>query len=829
MSEKIHRTGTVLVLDSSDHSPPSDPDDVSAEDALKGKQHIFLNLISQHGGVCFSAAGHNAVAEFPSAVEAVRCAVDIQQAMLGENKRLPLDQRELLRIGLHIGDLVEENGYLFGDAVDTAGGLEELAVPGGICLSGAIYEQVKHRARVAIEFSGEQKINNVFEPVGVYQVIEPGVEKGYFSIWAELKRRNVFRVSAGYIVVAWLLIQVADVILPTFNSPPVVMQILIAGLILGFPVAAVLAWVYELTPVGLQRSDDVLRQSSMRWLTGRRLDGAIISLLVVAVVFLVYENYVAKGIANLAKSKPVSIAVMAFRNQSASTDDEYFAEGLADELLSELSRIRELKVASRSASFYFKNKDADLDSVASSLMVDNIISGSVRRDGDRLRVTAALDNTENDNLLWSETYDGKLSSILDVQSDIARSVVDAIVPVLSPESQSRISSRPTDNPEAYQFYLRGRDYLRQPAETSTLNSAKSLFERAITLDRRFAQAHAGLCEAYLSEYDFTREMASFEKAETTCQRALTLDDGLWEVHLALGNLYSTSAQFDAATEELTIAIKQQPNSAVPYLALAETYAGQNKFDDAEATFRRAREVEGGYWDVYRKFGNFLYDRSRYPEAIENYRKLIELTPDSGIGYDNLGNTYLALGELEKAEEVFNASPLPSRWTYSNRGLVHYYQGEFIKSSQDFEKALEVAPNVHWNWGFLGDAYRFVPNKEKQAAEAYTKAIELAKQDLQINSQDWGAVGRLTTYYANTGELAAARERLADLLNLTDDPTALYYAAIVSIKLGDLDSANNYLQKAIDGGWSQRLLAGDPDLVALQGMPAYDALQQKPQG
>ena len=233
---------------------------------------------------------------------------------------------------------------------------------------------------------------------------------------------------------------------------------------------------------------------------------------VIAVVFLVYENYVSKGIAGLAEAKPVTLAVMAFRNQSSESGDEFFADGLADELLSGLSRIHELKVASRSASFYFKDKDIDLNTVASTLMVDNVISGSVRREGDRLRITAALDDTENDKLLWSETYDRNSNAILDIQSDIAQSVVNAIVPVLSPESQNRISALPTESAEAYEFYLRGRDYLRQPAETTTLTSAIALFERAIGLDRRFAQAYAGPCAKPIwGAYELAREMRLIRK------------------------------------------------------------------------------------------------------------------------------------------------------------------------------------------------------------------------------------------------------------------------------------------------------------------------------
>jgi TolB-like protein/Tfp pilus assembly protein PilF len=558
------------------------------------------------------------------------------------------------------------------------------------------------------------------------------------------------------------------------------------------------------------------------------LDGAIISLLVMAVVFLVYENYVAKGLAGLNDAEPVSVAVLPFENHSVNAADEYFADGLADELLSALSRIRELKVASRTSSFYFKGKDVDIGTIASTLMVNNILSGSVRRDGERIRVTTLLDDTKTGSLLWSETYDRKFQDILDIQSDIARSVASAIVPVLSLESQVQIVAHPTESTDAYDYYLRGRDYLRQPAEATTLASAAELFDRAIALDPRFAQAYAGLCETHLGSYEFARSPEFFERAEVACHRALTLNDSLWEVHVALGNLYRINGQFDEAILNLETAIGRQPNAVSPYLALAQTYAGQNLFEQAEATFRRAEEVESGYWGVHRAFGNFLYDLSRYDEAIQRHLKVTELAPDSGIGYDNLGNTYLALGDLEQAENAFNASPLPSRWTYLNRGLVYYYRGEFTKAVEDQRQAINLAPEVHSAWGYLGDAYRFVQGEEKNAYDAYERAIQLAEGELTINPDDWDSVGRLGLYYAHTGRLDQARAQLEQLLELTSDPTAFYYATLLSLQLGDMDGAYDYLRQTIEGGWSRALLTGDPDLVALRGRTAYEALLAEPQ-
>jgi TolB-like protein/tetratricopeptide (TPR) repeat protein len=818
-----------LALDASDHNQSQASAESDAGKASEIKQEIVLRLIDKHDGRCISPVGDSTLAEFTNAVEAIHCAVEIQQAMLGENKRLPLEQRVLLRIGLHIGNVVEENGSLHGDGIDTAIGLEELAVPGGICLSSSVYEQVKHKGHVGIEFAGEKKVKNVLDPVAIYQVVEPGVAKGALSLWEELKRRNVFRVGVAYTVVAWLLIQVADVILSTFDSPRWVMQTLVLLLILGFPIALVLAWVYELTPVGLKRSDDVLRQTSIHWLTARRLNRAIISLLVIAVVFLVYENYVSKGLAGLDDAEPISVAVLPFENLSVNAEDEFFADGLADELLSALGRIHELKVASRTASFYYKDKDVDVATIASTLMVDNVLSGSVRRDGEQIRVTAALDDTVTDDLLWSETYDKKLEAILDIQSDIAQSVTTAIVPVLSPESHSRIEAQPTKSAEAYQYYLRGRDYLRQPAEEVTLASAIGLFDRAIDLDRRFAHAYAGLCEAHLGAYEFARRTESFEAAELTCHRALTLDDSLWEVHVALGNLYRTNGQLDSAVIELETAIDQQPNAVSPYLALAETYAGQNRVEQAEATYRRAEEVEAGYWGVHRAFGNFLYHQSRYDEAIERHLKVTKLVPDSGIGYDNLGNSYLSIGEFAKAESAFNASPLPSRWTYMNRGLVYKYRGEFVKAVEDQKRAIDLAPQAHTPWGFLGDAYRFIEGEEENAAEAYDRAIQLAERRLVIDPTDWRSVGKLGMYYAYAGRPDEALAQVEKLLELRSDSTAYYYVTRVRLQVGDMKGAYEALERAVEGGWSRAQLASDPDVVALRGETGYAELLAEPQG
>jgi TolB-like protein/class 3 adenylate cyclase/Tfp pilus assembly protein PilF len=822
MAGSSRKIATLLALDVADYQRHSAGGDPVFPQILTARLEAAQELVAEHSGRCFGNGDSGLVASFPSASDAVRYGVAVQQFLLTENEPLPLDQRILLRIGLTMGEVSEADGKLIGDAVDIARGLLSLAVPGGICLASSVYEQVQHRVHVGFEFAGEKTLKNVPQPVAIYQVVEPGVVKGYFSLWEELKRRNVFRVGAAYSVVAWLLIQAASIILPTFDAPRWLMQGFVSLTILGFPVALVLAWVYELTPMGLKRSDEVLRQSSIREITGKRFNAATISLLVVALAIVIFDNYVAMDSDDVAPELD-SIAVLAFENLSTDPDDEYFADGLADELLGALSRILELRVASRTASFYFKGKDVDISTIAATLEVGYIVSGRVRRIGDRIRVTAALDNPITSDLLWSQSFDRDLADILDIQSEIARSVATAIVPVLSARSKRQFMLRPTENAQAYDYYLRGRDYLRRPSETTTLASAIQLLNLAVELDAQFAHAYAGLCEAYLGSFYFSQSTEFFEQAEVACNRALTLDDSLWEVHVALGTLHRYRGQYDSAVLQLQTAISRQPSAVSPYLELARVYAARNLIDEAEAMFRRAEGVESGYWAVHNEFGNFLWDLNRYEESIPFYERVIQLVPDSGIGHDNLGNAYLALGQWDRAVTVFNASPLPSRWTYTNRGLIHFYLQEFSDAVEDQLQAINIAPDVHASWGRIADAYRYIPGEEENAAAAYRRAIELAERELSINPADWESLGRLITYYIHAGQTDRAAAELEKLFDLTADPTAYYFAALASASLDDFDRVFEYLQIVLDSGWSRATIEVEPDFSILREDERYTAL------
>ena len=811
---------TLLSADVIGYGGPIEADDPATFRTLTQRRETFQRLVTEYGGRQFGGVGHSRMVEFPSALSALQCAIAIQRAALEENESLPLEQRILLRIALNVGEVIDEgDGGLYGEGINVAAELQASAVPGGISLSGSVHEHVRHTGH--FEFDGERHLKGIADPVSVYQVLEPGIEHGHHSFWSELRRRNVVRVGAAYGVVSWLLIQVADTLLPTFDAPNWLMRAFVITLIAGFPVALLLAWIYELTPLGLMRNDQVLQQANSSRLTGRRLDGAIIVMLAAAVVFLVFDNYDLIG-ANDAVTARESIAVLAFQNQSPDPEKEYFSDGLADELLNVLARIPELRVAPRTSSFSFKGRSVDAATIADTLMVDNVLEGSVRADGDQIRVTATL--VRGGAVLWTDTFDRAFVDVLDVQAEIASAVASAIVPVLSPESKLNVERHPTDNVEAYDFYLRGQDYLNRPGEQDTLAIAADMFTRAIGLDPRFAAAWAARCEARLNQYIFSgRDEQYFADAETDCRRAWRLDNSLWEVYVALGRLYGISGQYDDAIDELRTAISQQPSAVEAYVALGDIYSAMNRNEEAESMFLSALSLDGGNWDVYNHYGHFFYDNHRYEEAIAQYQRVVDFTPDSGIGWDNLGNAYWAIGEFERAAEIFRRSLeiRPSRWAYSSLGSMQYYLGQFEESVENQRLAIAEAPEDHISWGRLAEAYSFIPGAEDEARSAWRRAIELARSDLQINPDDWDTHGQLALYHAFIGEYDVALQQLERVAELApNEPQGRYYAALVHWQRGDADATYDALEAAIDLGYSSVFIVSDPTLADLRDEPRF---------
>ena len=368
------------------------------------------------------------------------------------------------------------------------------------------------------------------------------------SLIAELKRRNVFRVGVAYAIVAWLLVEVASVVLPTFKAPEWVMQVFTFLVVLGFPLALILAWAFELTPEGFKLDTEVDSTEPVTRNARSNLDLAIIGLLVLAVVYFAVDKFVLEAEPEQAEVAAVqvpaaeptprekSIAVLLFDNLSGDDATQPFTKGIHDDILTQLSKIRALKVIARTT---MERLDSTLSipEIGTKLGVATVLEGGVQRAGERVRINVQLIDCSDEAHLWAETYDRELTAanIFSIQSEIAKIVADALRATLTPEEQDRIATVPTENLAAYEAYLLGN---QRKAKYTIASTAEAIeyFQQAIELDPKFALAYVGLTESYLNQFDDSgfppAEMLA--RAQAAADKALELDDRLAEAHVALG-------------------------------------------------------------------------------------------------------------------------------------------------------------------------------------------------------------------------------------------------------------------------------------------------------
>ena len=409
------------------------------------------------------------------------------------------------------------------------------------------------------------------------------------SLFTELKRRNVFRVGIAYIVVAWLLLQVADVVLNNITAPGWVFQAIMLVMGLGFPITLIFAWAFEMTPEGIKKEKDVDRNQSITPTTGRKLDYTIIALLVLALGYFIWESrfesdsgtampadeVTGEEAVDAATSDEMSIAVLPFVNMSADEDNEYFSDGISEELLNVMVRVNSLTVASRTSSFAYKGKDLAVKQIASELGVNHILEGSVRKAGNTVRITAQLIDTATDRHLWSETYERELDDIFDIQEEISNAIVDALKIALNVDETQALerAQHPTENGEAYELYLQGR-HLWRTRQEANIRHGISLFERAIELDPSYAKAYEALAVATLVLPAWSDEIRAdaLVAGLPHAQKALQLDPTLAEAHAVMAEIYSENHQWVEMMEAYEAAVRHEPKNPTVHQWYAENLA-----------------------------------------------------------------------------------------------------------------------------------------------------------------------------------------------------------------------------------------------------------------
>ncbi|MCH7834520.1 MAG: hypothetical protein IH911_05525 [Proteobacteria bacterium] len=454
----------------------------------------------------------------------------------------------------------------------------------------------------------------------------------------ELKQRNVLRLAAAYALVAWILIEAGSVLLPTFGAPDWLFKAYVVAVIVGFVVALVIAWVFEITPDGIRLEKNVDR-AAYRPASSRRLNIAIIWLLAIALIVSISFNVTEIGQQRQAASpspdRP-SIAVLPFTSRSSDSENQYFTDGIHDDLLTRLSNIESLRVISRTSVLEYRDTTKKLPQIGKELDVATIVEGAVQRSGNQVRITVQLIDAETDEHIWANTYDREMTmaNVFKIQSEISAQIANSLRAALTPEEQTRLASVPTTSLEAYTLYAAGRNNLTQ-RRFESLQLARQQFEQAITLDPNFAKAHAGLAQTnliLLSNHQAITPSVAYELAEQSIARALELDSNLGEAYAVLGLLEASRWE--------------------------HTRLGDGNVRAAGA-FRRAIDLSPNLPDAYVWFSSLREWEGDYEEAINLLTQAIRVDPLGRIAYVNLpgllalqGKNQQAIDLLIKAMEIF---------------------------------------------------------------------------------------------------------------------------------------------------------------------------------
>ncbi|MBI3302542.1 MAG: adenylate/guanylate cyclase domain-containing protein [Deltaproteobacteria bacterium] len=617
---------TTLHADVHGYSRLMGADEVATLRTLTAYRELLLTLIRQHRGRAVGSAGDSLLAEFASVVEAVQCAVEIQRELKARNAELPSDRRMEFRLGINLGDVMVDGEQIYGDGVNIAARLESLAEPGGICIAGAVYEQVKNKLALRYEDLGEQRVKNIAEPVRVWRIrIEP--EAAASTVGAGLALPE----EGG----AWPVEQPGRSSAPTWYRRRGVLAL--AGLLL---IAGVLGTVRYLSFLSIRHQPSAISHQP--------------------------EPTPALPLPD----KP-SIAVLPFANMSSDPEQEYFSDGLTDDLITDLSRLSGLFVIARNSVFTYKGKAVKVEEVSRELGVQYVLEGSVRKADNRVRINAQLVDATTGHHLWAEHYDRPLTDIFALQDEIRQKIVTTLKLQLTLSEQGIFVRRETDNLEAYDYCLRGVEYFNRFTQEANVQ-ARQMFERAIELDPTYARAYAGVGWTYSMDWGvWGQDLQSLERTLEWAQKALALNDSLANAHVLLGWAYLFKKQHDQARAEFERSIALDPNEVFgyAYLALILNFAGRPaeaigliekalRLDPRNRFF--SLNVLGG---AYRLMG-------RYEEAIVTLRRAINANPNYLPPHTLLAAIYSELGREEEARaeaaEVLRINPNFSLEVYRQR-------------------------------------------------------------------------------------------------------------------------------------------------------------------
>ena len=628
------------------------------------------------------------------------------------------------------------------------------------------------------------------------------------NFFTELKRRNVYQVAVAYLVIAWLLIQVATQVFPFFDVPNWIVRLVVLLLIVGFPIAVVCSWAFELTPEGIKREGEVDRSRSITRRTGRRLTALIVVVAALAAGVTLFRFLPSdRGDARerqftlAAEIDSKSIAVLPFENFSAEKANAYFAEGIQDEILTRLSKIADLKVISRTSTQRYKSAPENLPEIARQLGVAHILEGSVQKQGDAVHVTVQLIKAADDSHLWADSFDRKLTDIFSVESEVANAIADQLQVHLTGREKQVIAAKPTDNPEAYDAYLRGLAYTMKTQNTpANYLGAQKYFREAVRLDPKFALAWALLSYVDARGYHTTNlqpTAALREEARQAFETALALDLNLGEAWVAKGYYhYGCVNDFETAVRCYEQARKFLPNSSLIPQSLAFVARDQGQWERSESYFNEAERLDPRNVSLLTRHAQFYIALRRFPEALRKLDQILEIVPGDIDALVEKAAIAQAEGDLPRAAALLApvqpAAGDPTAWeTLAYQAILERRPAQIIP------RLKEILARPDPALGYLNGELRFwlgwaqeVAGDHAAAQETWREARRELEAFLKEQPENSSLLDDLALIATGLGDKAAAFtlvERAMALHPIEKDaansPQAIDILARIAARLG----------------------------------------------
>jgi len=751
-------------------------DQAKALELLRKNREIQKTSIEQHGGQHLKEMGDGILAQFNSAHDSVKCAVDIQ------NTIKEADFAGQIRIGIHLGDVTIELRDVFGDGVNIASRLQSIANPGGIFISDSVQQAIRGNKDLNTRYLGELELKNVDYAVKAYAMVEgyPTESRSWKHhlnrFTTELSNRNVLRASLLYIILSFLVKQLSNIMFPVLNFSESAYPILNICLGLGFLVSIYLAWNYERSPKGFIK---IVSQPSWQnpYTSARKkpLTHNLITAVLLLTVVLLYFFPQSLGPGTDKTNK--SIAVLYFDNMSGDSDQEYFSDGITEEIISHLSRIKDLRVISRTSVLPYKERSINIHDISRELNVETIMEGSVRKSGNRVIITAHLVDANN-NVIWTHDFNEELQDIFEIQSMVASTIAEKLKIEISPEAEAQIRQQPTTSIEAYDLYLQARALAFKNWGVG-IGSNISNREKAIVLINEALQQDPGYSQALALMADIYRWYSTY----------LPGKDDLLDSTFILAKS----------------AIDNHPQLAEGYIALGRAIEIRHGIDSALNWFRQAFEIDPFLGLI--SIGESYYRNGNYPIALWYFSQKITLYPKQLDGYLHKALAYSKLGVIDSVEKYLNIAKMidpDAHEVFEREYQIYQFRG-------DTELTLKAATEYFDNdsIGFnraMGIASIFGSDWEK-AEEYYSNT---SYRDMDIGLILW-KTGRQDSAMTFLQEAIDYRMSVSHFNGWTAFDLSRIHAL-----MGEDAKALNFLRLALDKGWHDYTwFQNDPYLMEIK--------------